>query len=228
MGKVSRDHALEAGAKIQTNIDWDQIDSKLLDEILKDPIALGREATLFLANRARMQVSITTDGIVIPQGGRIHIVPVAVNESRDWNEAVAAAGRNTDKGSDIWKMGDQYPPSEVGSGLSKIILVNFGSGKNTLSQDNLAWAKSQHLVSASPRKVFAVGEHCPTLNRVLGMDSMAVVSLKECSFVGRQLVTCVWFYGSKRKAHLSWFGNEWGDGCWFAFVRESEASLLAG
>lgn len=205
MGEVSRGQALEAGAKLQTNIGWEQLDSKLLDEILKDPVALGREATLWLANRARMQIVMTTDGIVIPKGGRIHIVAVPVNESRDWKEAVAAAGPNTNKGWDIWKMDERYPPSETGSGLAKVILANFGPGKNTMSQGNLAWAKSQGLVSASPRKVFAVGEHCPTLNRDLRMDSMAVVSLVECSFGGRQCVTSVWFGGSERQGliHLN-------------------------
>lgn len=220
MGQVSRGQALEAGAKLQTNIGWEHLDSKLLDETLKDPVALGREATLFLANRGKMQIIITTDGIVIPEGGRIHIVPVAVNESRDWKEAVAAAGPSTGRDWDIWKMGGGYPPSEVGSGLEKIILVNFG--KNTSSEENLAWAKSQKLVPASPRKAFAVSEHYPNLNRILGMDSMAVVSLKECSFEGRRGVVRVWFHGSERKADLRWFEHGWFGHCWFAFVRESE------
>ncbi len=222
MGMVSRDQALESGAKLQTNINWDVLDSKHLQETFGDPIRLGREATFFLANGGRMQIILTTDGIQIPEGGRIHIVAVPVNESRDWKESLSAAGPHTGRDWDIWRMGDQYPPTEGQSGLAKIILVNFGPGKNTISEANIAWAKSQKLVLASPRKVFAVGEYCPNLNRELGMDSMAVVSLEQCSFGGEQRVVSVWWRESGREAGRHWFALGWSGRCWFAFVRESE------
>lgn len=227
MGMVSREQALEAGAKIQTNVDWGQLDSAALQEVLRDPVALGRKCTIFLANGAEMQIVMTTDGIQVPEGGRIHTVAVPANESRDWKDAVGAAGPNTGRDWTIWRMGDQYPPSESGSGLVKVVLVHFGKGRNTRSEDNIEWGKSQHLVPASPRKVFAVGEHCQNLHRDLGMDPMAVVSLKKCSFEGVQHCARVWFRGSRRLADGDWFGGGWDDDCWFAFVRESEASLLA-
>lgn len=220
MGKVSREQALEVGAKIQTNINWDELDSELLQEVLRDPIALGRKFTLFLANRAEMQIILTTDGIQVPEGGRIHIVAVPVEESRSWREAVKAAGPNTDKSWDIWKMGGQYPPSETGSGLKKVILVNFG--KYTRSEDNLAWARAQKLKPISPRAALAVGEHCPTLNRNLGLEYMAVVSLVPCYFEGKQNVVYSWWASSRRRARHYWLGYEFRDHSWFGFSRESE------
>lgn len=220
MGKVSREQALEVSVKIQTNINWDELDSELLQEILRDPIALGREATRFLQNRGRVMV-VTTEGIVPPPGGKIHIVSVMVDESCPWKDAVKAAGPNT--GSDwlVWQMGEQYP-AVVGAKptLWQIILVNFG--KYTRSEDNLVWGKQQKLVPISPRAVLAVGEHCPTLNKDLGLDYMAAVSLVSCSFEGERFVVYSWWYGSERKARPGWFGVEWLDGFWFGFARESE------
>lgn len=220
MGKVSRDQALEAGAKIQTNINWDELDSDLLQEVLRDPIALGREATRLLQNRGRVMV-VTTDGIILPPGGKVHIVSVPVDESRDWKDVVKAAGPNTGKGWDVWKMGEQYPPV-VGATLNfqQIILVNFG--KDTRSEDNLAWAKAQKLKPISPRAALAIGEHCPTLNKNLGLEYMAVVSLVPCSFGGERRFVYSWWSRSERKAARHRFGSGWDGDCWFGFARESE------
>lgn len=226
MGVVSRDQALEAGAKIQTNINWEALDSQGLQETLRDPIALGQEATRFLANGGRVQIIMTTDGIRVPEGGRIHMVAVPVNESRDWAESVRAAGPDTGRDWAIWRMGGEYPSKEGISGLRKVVLVHFGKGKNTRSEENIAWAKSQGLAPASPRTVFAVSEYSPNLNRDLGMD-LAVVSLEQCFFGGMPDCACVWFDGSERKAYDFWFEGDWGDDCWFAFVRESELGLSA-
>ena len=142
MNQVSREQALEAGAKLQTNIDWSQIDSRLLQEILKDPVALGREATRFLQNRGRV-IGMLTDGIVPPRGGRIHIVSVPVDESRIWKEVVGTAP-NTDKDQDVWKVGDQYPPVAGATQTARqAVLVNFG--KRIMSEDAIAWGASQKL-----------------------------------------------------------------------------------
>lgn len=216
MGQVSREQALEVMAKLGTKADWSRLDSDALQRsVVEDPNS-GREFTRFLANRGRVQI-VTTGGIVAPQGGKILIVTVPVGESRLWEDAVSAAGPNTGRGCDIWKVGDQYlPMAGATPGLQQIFLANFG--KFTRSEGNLIWAKDQHLVPASPRAVFAIGEHCSYLN--LAMDPMTVVSLVPCSFGGGQCVCYGWRSGSARRASLSWFEGAWYADCWFAFVRE--------
>ena len=50
-------------------------------------------------------------------------------------------------------------------------------------------------------------------------------------FGGKSQVCNSWFSGSKRKANLNWFENDWNDYCWFAFARDSlhsPAKILAG
>lgn len=157
--------------------------------------------------------------ITVPKGGRIHIVSVLVNESRPWKDAASAAGPNTGRDRDIWKVGDQYSPV-VGAtqGLQQVILVNFG--KHMRSEDVLDWGKEQHLRPASPRSVLAISEHYPNLNRDLTVDNMTVISLVTCSFGGERRVPYVWWDESLRKSNLSWFDYEWREDYWFAFVRE--------
>ena len=216
MGQVSREQSLEVMAKLGTNTDWSQLDSEVMQRIIKDPTGSGREFTRFLANGGRVTI-VSTDGITAPKGGKIHIVSVQVDESRAWKDAVSAAGPNTGRDWDIWKVGNQYPPTAIRSSR-QVILVNFG--KYMQSEDVLAWGRTQNLRPASPRSVFAIGEHCPNLNRELVMDYMAVVSLVPCSFEGERRVTNVWWSRSGRKSYLRWFGSGWSVYDWFAFVRE--------
>jgi len=157
--------------------------------------------------------------IMPPPGGNIHIVSVLVDESRPWNEAVRAAGPNTPTDSDVWKVGDQYPVKAKALAKNQdVILVNFG--KHVSSEHALKWGKEQKLVPAISRVCFAVGEQHSKLNDQLAMPYMAVVSLVTCSFGGTQRVTRVWFNETGRGAYLGWFGIDWNDYDWFAFVRE--------
>ena len=218
MSRVSREQSLEVMAKLGTNTDWSQLDSEVIQQIIKDPTGSGREFTRFLANGGRVTI-VSTDGITAPEGGKIHIVSVPVDESYAWKDAVRAAGPDTDRDWDVWKVGNQYPSvASAKSALRQVILVNFG--KYIRSEDAIAWGKTQNLRPASPRSVFAISENYPNLNRDLAMDYMAVVSLVPCSFGGERQVPNVWWYGSKRESHLSWFVIGWSEHCWFAFVRE--------
>lgn len=180
----------------------------------------------YFQNKMRLQV-VTTSGIVAPKGGIVQMLTVPTNESRAWQEAIVAAGPDTPKDYNVWKVGDQYPP--VGGAveqLEEIWLVNFGKGSITPSQKALAWGKKQRLVSTSPRVCFAIAEYLPKLNTYLETDSMAVISLRECSFGGEQRCCNVWFVGSERRVCLGWFGLDWGDDYWFAFVRELGSGTL--
>jgi hypothetical protein len=163
---------------------------------------------------------VTTDVVIPPEGGKIEILSVQANDSRSWEDAVSAAGPNTGRDWDIWRVGDFYPPmAGATEGLQEIILVNFGGGGYMRSEEILAWAKSQRLIPGSPRKVFAVGESCPSLHWDLGTDVMSLVSLVPCSFEGRRRVPSVWWYGSLRQADLRWFAYGWYAYNWFAFIR---------
>ncbi len=166
--------------------------------------------------------------ITPPPGGRIHLLTVSVNESRPWKEAVCAAGPNTEADSEVWRVGDwrigdQYPPMvRATEEPCEVILVNFGPRSSTSSRQALAWGRAQRLCPASPRTIFAIGEHSPMLRRNLAVNRLAVVSLKPCSFEGGQRVPGVWGCGSKRGASLYWFTDEWYADDWFAFVREED------
>ncbi len=158
--------------------------------------------------------------VLAPQGGTLHFVSVPVDESRPWDEAVRTAGPNTPDEYNVWKVGDQYPPQGE-SGVREIILVNFGRGSFTTGEQALAWGKENRLRPASPRGCFAVGEHCPKLNRELGKNYMAVVSLDLCSFGGERQVCNVWWNDTERGANLNWVDDEFDDDYWLAFVRYS-------
>lgn len=154
-----------------------------------------------------------------PEGGRLHIVRVSVNPARPWQEAIDAAGPDTGKDWDVRKVGDHYPPEAGKPEVREIILVNFGKTIPD-TQYALDWAKPYGLSPEKPRGVFAIGEYKPQLHRDLVLSAMAVISPVPCSFEGERRVPYVWWRDTKRFAYLDWFDNDWGDYCWFAFVRE--------
>lgn len=162
--------------------------------------------------------------IVAPKGGKVHVLGgISVDESRPWDEALMAGAPQTSVRSNVRKVGHLYLPTP-GAVLTpqEIFLANFGNGVFPSSQRVLAWGKEQLLRPASPRATFAIGEHVPTLNRDLALPYMVVVSLVPISFGGELHVCSVWFRESVREADLLWFGGDWGDGCWFPFVREDQ------
>ena len=229
MGQITADESQAVMATFSTNTRWRDIDFERLclqDRVIRDPSGAGANFMRFLQNGLQLQVT-TTSGIVAPQSGIVRPLTVPVNESRDWAKAVKEAGPDTERSNAIWKVGDQYP-SLAGTveRLEQIWLVNFGRGSITPSQNAIAWGKKQHLTPASPRACFAIAEHLPKLNAYLEMDSMAVVSLQECSFEGEQFCCHVWFCGSERRASLGWLENVWLDHYWFAFVRELGSGTL--
>ena len=219
MEMVSLDQSHEVIAKVQTNCAWDAISSEQARAAYADPIRLGREFTRLIQNGGRVSIMMT-DGIIPPPGGRIQILSVPVDESKPWEDAVKAAGPNTGPDWEIWKVGKQYPPLPgFRPSLKQVVLANFGRAIES-SEEALVWGREQKLVPSTPRVIFSVGEHYPELNQHLEMESMAVVSLKQCSCGGDQCAPYVWFDGSERGASLLRFAGRWGGHGWFAFVRE--------
>lgn len=223
--KALTNEELELTQKIQRQFPRG-VHPNIIAELNKQPKEIFEPNLLrYLQNKGRMQF-LSTSSVIAPQGGIVQLLVVPVNESRDWSEAVKAAGPNTDRRNAIWKVNDQFPPTAGAiERLEQIWIVNFGKGSCTPSLDAIAWGKKQHLIPASPRTNFAIGECFPRLNVYLA-DPMAIISLQKCSFGGSDRVTFVWFHGPGRSAGLSWFGNGWDGYYWFAFVRELGAGNL--
>lgn len=159
--------------------------------------------------------------IVPPRGGRIYIVTVPVNEARLWKQAVRAVGKDTAADSHIWRVGKHYARTvRVTFARREVILANFGSQSVTSGETALAWGMAKRLRPASPRTIFAVGEHCHDLLQRLAVDAMAVVSLECCSRYDDLCVPLVVWNGWGRGAFLHVFDLVGAGDCWFAFVRE--------
>lgn len=161
-------------------------------------------------------------GLSAPSNGRILILPVPINESRSWDEAVKSGGPDTPPNYSVWKVGDQYPPDPLIAEptIQDIILVNFGSGSLTVSETALAWGRREKLRQATPRGCFAIGACYPNLHRNLDLGFMAVASLKTCSFKDECHAVGVWWREAVRAADLHRFANGWLGYVWFAFLRE--------
>lgn len=216
MKMVNRKQSHQISGAFQTNVDWDAVPFDVGQSIIEDPIGFGREATRFIINGGRVTV-VTTNGIIPPPGGMIQILSVPVDESRSWKDAVKAAGSNTIRDGDIWKVGDQYSSAAVARPtLKQIILSNFG--KAVRSEEALAWGNEQKLKSTTPRACFAVSERYPALHHYFGTNPiMVVVTLMSCSFECGRLVPGVWLDDARRGAHLYGFDIGWPDHVWFAF-----------
>ena len=164
-----------------------------------------------------------THNIIIPKGGYIHtfLVP-PVDESREWNETVHVGGPDTPDDCDIWKVGNRYPPTiaDVSKKPHEIILAQFGYVGHSNSKNNIAWAKSQHLIPATPRQLFAVSEYYSRFIKKLH-NPVTVVSLIPCYFRRRQWVCVVRWEERVREADLYYFSSKWFINILFAFVHEN-------
>lgn len=165
--------------------------------------------------------------IVPPSGGRTHSIRVSVDESCDWNNAIAlgTTGQTamaTDYNAHM--AGDLYPPKKGVTVIDRdVILVNFG--RSTTSSENLQWAKQNDLTPASPRVIFAIGKYCPHLNDELGMNAMRVSSLESRLFQNRRIVLCVRWEDAIRGSCVSYLHERWYNDVWFAFVYKEEMNM---
>ena len=190
-----------------------------------DGVGLDEDRAQFLnENKAfpaalRLLIEKYSMPVQAPKGGRIHVLRVPVNPSREWQEAINAAGPNTGSDWAVRKVGDQYPVQEGAIEDREIILVNFGKTIPNV-QHALDWAEPFGLQPEGPRSIFAIGEHKPQLHKELEVSAMAVISTVECSFEGSRSLPHVWWYEAERDARLGWFGDGFDDYYWFAFSRK--------
>jgi len=215
---VSIKQSHELMAKLGTKVDWAAVPSDAAQRVVEDEEA-GMKFCRFIENGGNMTCFMSL-GIVAPKNGRVIIVTAVVDESRPWAEAVRAAGPDTGKDWDIWKVGDHYPAASGGTRrLTQVILANWKDGVADGTVP-LVWSKKQRLLPATPRTVFAIGEQYPDLHRLMGVDPMAVVSLLECTFNGESRIPNVWWNGAQRDADRGRVARGWDGDAWFAFVRE--------
>ena len=217
---VSLDQSHEVMAKAGTNCRWDEVRSEQAKEACRDPIRLGAEFTRFVQNGGRVTVMMT-DGIIPPPGGRIQILTAVVDESRSWEDAVKAAGPDTGRDWDIWKVGGKYPPRpRAKPSLKHVVLCNFGKIIESC-EEALTWGKEQKLKPVTPRVVFSISEHYPDLDQYLGIRDMDMLALQKCLCDGFQCVTYICFEDSRRKAIIDRFDINQSSYNWFVFEHES-------
>lgn len=157
-----------------------------------------------------------SDEILPPEGTRIHILRVKVKLDQPWQEAVNAAGPDTPSHYNVRKVGDLYVPTGFGEEEQEHVLLNFPAGDGSWDKA-LMWAETKGLKRTVPREVFAIGKQYPELHRTLGINSLYIVSTKECTFEGDRRACCVWWSDAGREACLFWVSDFGGAGAWFAF-----------
>lgn len=172
-----------------------------------------------LAKVDEIIASTTAVELVPPEGCRIHTLRVPVIFGQSWPEAVEEAGPHTPDNYDVWKVGNQYPPTGEGVKEAEIVLLNYSRGGGSLDKA-VAWATENRLKRTTPRHVFAIGKNKSRLHYELGINPMYVVATEECSFEGDQHACFVWWLVALRGASLGWVGNYGRSDGWFAFLRE--------
>ncbi len=217
--------------------------SGLLSDLANCPdprnVHRGTLQRVLAGERAVLSGALPIGGLTIepPPGGRIHLLGnLPVDESRDFANCVRAAGPNTDKSSDIHKVGKLWTPegddASTDPKVPRIItaptlLVNFGQGVYPKIDGVVAeWVRTYPILQPiSARRCLAIAEYRPLLHREVGMDSMGVASTDSRLFAGQDRVVDAWWRGSKRVARLACRGDEWRDDDWFGFACGSPLAL---
>ncbi len=192
----------------------------------------------------------TDAGLTIPKDGRVYPlnVPIVVDESLLWKDAIEAVGENARFSDEktaptdyVWEVGEKYPAKEDAKPVPKnVILVCFGQSSNSpawMKKATAAWAKENCCSSASPRTVFAIAEHLPDLRDKLSCCARVVSpwtcsSMRHPSLPNHDLspdqyaVEVRWdVFMTSPIAHLRFIGNSFPAfyaSDWFAFVRNEK------
>lgn len=167
-----------------------------------------------MSTTVQPRIGRTSDGLLV-----VSLFNIPLKHDRTWDESIKAGGPNTYKDSDIWKVGKKYPSDKTGTEtIPCISLVDFE--RSWKGPEGVELAKRQSLPLITPRQAFAIGEACPTLNRDLEREYLAVVSLETCEFGGGVRAPCVWFGGGGREASLGGFVSGWDVGDFVGLLGE--------
>lgn len=168
-----------------------------------------------------------------PPGGRIHLIgDLPVDENRNFLEAVNSAGPDTDKNSDIHRVGAGLWTPEAGESSEQLVsettlLVNFGPGYPKIDSEVAKWVRAYSILRPiTPRRCLAIGEYRPLLHCEVGMDPIGVASMDRRLIAGSARVVCMWWHGSRREAFFGFRSDGWGDCFWFGFACGSPSLAL--
>lgn len=174
----------------------------------------------------------TKQNIEPPDGGRIHIVSVWVDESRPWDEALTDGCHETSfpKALDYLKKFDYLFPSCDIRGPRDIFLVNFG--REIRNEESLAWAWENDLIPVTPRAVLAIMQNNgKAIRQDLGPSQRKeeefvgyymgdIVSLDVTAFNGTPRVFYVWWNEHEGvNAEMRSVRGAWKLDTWFALAR---------
>ena len=147
-----------------------------------------------------------------------------VDQNRDYNEALEAAGPDTPGNYNVRKVGYLY--LSVSDEMEEVtfVLRNFPKGGGSWDKA-LAWAEAKGYKPTNPREGFAVAEQY-NLKKPINCDWIYIVATTECDFDGYRQAVCVGVDESDRVANLNRLENFGNDNDWFLF-RNSFLSLLS-
>ena len=144
-----------------------------------------------------------------------------VNQNRDWQDAINAAGPDTPDTYKVRELEEKYQPISEETEEIEFILLNFCKGG--CWDDALEWAESNGHGLTNPREAFAVAEQ-HDLIKILGIDDywVQLVSTTECLFKGRSQTCCVSKDWSEQRAYMDYLDSFENDSYWFLFRYSSE------
>ncbi len=158
---------------------------------------------------------VTLAEIVAPPGARIYTLRLKVKLDRAWQEAVTAAGPDTNSYYFVSEVGDIYPPTGTEEIEADYVLLNYSFSNGWYAAK--AWSEENGLSDTVPREAFSVGEQYPILHNTLGFNPMFVVATTKHYFWSLERVCYVWWDGSKRGANTLPIINLDTPFCWFLF-----------
>jgi len=173
-----------------------------------------------MENKDEVTLSRVAEEIAPPAGGRLCVLPgVLVDESLDFKKIVSELFPHDLQEKTIARIGDKYAAKKFAAPVERnIFLVNLGVRVRDAGQA-LAWAGSNHLVTASLRTVFAGAAKYPGQNVVLGCGIMNIISFEERYLIDERFVPGVILQGRRLTFVFNWTKLSIMH-AWFAFVKE--------
>ena len=142
-------------------------------------------------------------------------IEVPVNYDQAWADAIRQGAPNSNTGSYIWNVEDQFP-KEKGTITEKLRFVQFGS--SFYHQVVLDYAKEEKIAHIHPRSIFATTEKHPKLADEQDEDYMYLNSGLTCTVGGSVHVPRVrCFRVGFRGARTDDVGREFRSSSWFGF-----------
>jgi len=159
--------------------------------------------------------------IVAPEGGRMHVLHVKVDDMVPWLSAINEGFPNTPSHLAVCRVGHMYRSS--GSyGTRKIILVYFGDSVTSKDERRIRlWGLRNNLYLVNPRVIWAIGKTFPKLPGLLNQASSVIMTLMQCTYCGIPLLPYGrWDKDGERSAGIGDINSLVHDSLWFVFKED--------